>query len=377
MKQTGFFFRLTLICVALSCTAAGHAAVVISSIPIEAIGIYGAPDDAYPFIRELGIDTIEINTTGKTPEEVFPLLDKPLADGVKVFLNISISSLESTKLLPKINSLKNHAGISYWHLIDRPELLGTDPDMIREFGNFIHLSDQQRRPTLITISDPRAIKRPRYGAPYSAYKKSADILAVFVPAGSGQARILFQSYILPELKGERWWAIVPVNQKPKELKKTIALLAEGKPSGVIYFPFKDEVKKFDLREKLDLQKALTEINYALRGTPLPAPNPSDGPSAFLVLPASPAAVTNTVSPAPVLSQQQSSVPPPFTPPPIANPAPNGSPPGWLPPQPPAEFQNSHQTPLSSPENSSQAETSTATQSYQPSPFRPSPGGWRR
>ncbi|MBI4669367.1 MAG: hypothetical protein HY747_09350 [Elusimicrobia bacterium] len=247
----------------------------ISSATLEVIGMYHVPQDAYQMVQGLGIEAVEVMVQNdQSRENIMQSLDLAQKSGLKVFFNISAGSFETLKILPRVEFFKKHPAISWWYIVDEPDINNVEPDIVVEIGRFIHTSDQGRRPTFITLSDlnygPKDMEKIKIrGKSYSYYKDAADVIGVLRYENPRKLRIYLESFVFPEFKGRRWWAIVSLKQSPKDLKKSVELFLKGKPAGILYYAYVDEGWLFNLKDKPEIQKALREINYALRGKPLP------------------------------------------------------------------------------------------------------------
>ncbi|MBI2071072.1 MAG: hypothetical protein HYT79_10790 [Elusimicrobia bacterium] len=363
--------------------AAAAAKISISSAPLETIGMYHVPADAYPLVRELGIESVEVGAdNGRSREDVVKQLDAAHAAGLKVFAGVYGTPFDSLKVLPAVESIKNHPAVTFWYLIDEPDMHGVKPDIVKEINRFVHTTDLQARPTFITLSDLNyGPKKPNgitvRGKSYAHYKDAADIIGVIRYENPRKLRIYLDAYVFPEFDGQRWWAVVSLNQKPKDLKKTVELFMKGRPAGILYYAFADEGWNFDLRQKVQLQRVLREINAMLRGRNLPKDM----------------GLAQQPPPAPSYSSPQQQGPA-FSMPPVpasAGPtgpsaAPSGAPSAWSPPPsffspppPPAGQQNPAAAPSSSgqaPQASNNPQPSSTT-FYSPQPPSYQGGGWRR
>ncbi len=246
----------------------------LSSAAVEAIGMYHVPQGSYEMVKSLGIDTVEVMGEDVGTEELVKRLDAVKAAGLKALTGIYKWPFEPLKILPTINALANHPAVSYWYIIDEPDLHEVKPDTVRQINQFIHLSDIAKRPTFITISDlnygpKRSNKAAVPAKAYGAYRDTADIIGVLRYGEPRKLRTYLKGYVFREFEGRRWWAVISLAQKPADLKKSVEFFLEGRPTGILYYAFSDEDKFFNLQEKPEIQEALREINFTIRGLPVP------------------------------------------------------------------------------------------------------------
>lgn len=246
-----------------------------STSALETIGMYHVPPGDYGLVKSLGIEAIQAPLqTLMSPEQIQSCLADAQKNSLKVIFGVYGKIFELRQILRTIETYKSHPAIAYWYLADEPDAKGIEPDTIRQITNLVRVTDPKRRPTFITISDlnfgpkdeGKVNIRPKA---YSAYKDAADRAGVFRYDPPKKLKIYLDAYIFPEFApGKGWWAVVSLNQKPEELKHSVAMFMEGQPAGLLYYAFADESWGFNLREREDIQAALKEINAGLRGRSL-------------------------------------------------------------------------------------------------------------
>lgn len=267
--RSKFFVLLTLLAFPYSLFA-------ISSATLDTIGMYRVPQNSFEMVKGLGIDLVVVASDTLPVGDLAVILDKAQAAGLKTLTGIYREPFEPLKILPTIQALKSQQALSYWHIIDRPDMGKVEPDIIAQLHQFIHVSDLTSRPTVISFSDSpfRYSNGERIKGlikSLGVYKDSADIIAVGHHDDPKKLRAFLQEHVFPQVQGRRWWALVTLAQKPADLKKAVEIFMEGKPSGILYDGFADEDRFFSLNEKPAVQEALREINYALRGMEIPKP----------------------------------------------------------------------------------------------------------
>lgn len=255
-------------------------AAALRAAPIT--GMYHVPDDSFAMVKELGIDMVQVSIEYATAAAVVrDKLDKAQSLGLETFFGVYRFPFEVPDAITQIQTYVRHPGIKYWYLIDEPDIHDVSPDFVRQLSEYVHLADYKKRPTFITLSDLNYGKKEEgkvkiRGKSYRHYKNTADTIGILHYGTPKEVRIYLKAYVFPEIEGKPWWAIVPLNRTPGDLKKIVEYFMEGKPQGIIYYAFADESWGFDLKQRQDLQQALQEINYTIKGLPLPMAKAKQG-----------------------------------------------------------------------------------------------------
>ncbi|MFC1521559.1 hypothetical protein ACFL6Y_04040 [Elusimicrobiota bacterium] len=238
---------------------------------LEVIGIYHIPKDAYPLAKELGFNAVHVyNDPRYSKKEIIEQIDYAESLGLKVLFEFKTGDFDIREIIGTIESYKHLTGITYWYLADEPDLKGIRPDMISALSKLVKNTDPKSRDTFIVVSPLRLKDRSLHKTgihtrAYSYYKNSADIIGVNKYTTPRKLRDYLSSSVFPHCKGARWWAITSLRQTPRNLKKSVDMFLKGEPKGLLYYAYADSEWQFNLKDKKDIQDALKEINFKLRG----------------------------------------------------------------------------------------------------------------